>query len=62
MHKLIGSRMGRGLLCGKVEGMLIVLVHIPNFGVSGLDDRGGGDNSIQFIKFGRMEGWVTTIF
>ena len=47
------------------------------WGVSGSEDRGGGDNSIQFINFGRMgdksfkewrqkiggmEGWVTTIF
>ena len=30
-------------------------VHIPNFeGLSGSDDRGGGDNSIQFINFGRV--------
>ena len=27
-------------------------VHVPNFGgLSGLDDRGGGDNSIQIINF-----------
>ena len=53
------------------------LVHVPNFGgLSGSEDRGGGDNSIQFINFGRVgdkfqrmatknrgvEGWVTTIF
>ena len=46
-------------------------------GVSGSEDRGGGDNSIQVINFGRVsdknfkewrqqnrgvEGWVTTIF
>ena len=53
-------------------------VHVPNFGgLSGSEDRGGGDNSIQFINFGRvgdksfkewrqrnrgMEGWVTSIF
>ena len=31
------------------------LVHVPNFGgLSGLEDRGGGDNSIQFINFGRV--------
>ena len=31
------------------------LVHVPNFGgLSGSEDRGGGDNSIQFINFG----WV----
>ena len=30
-------------------------VHIPNFGgLSGSEDRGGGDNSIQFINFGRV--------
>ena len=30
-------------------------VHVPNFGgLSGSEDRGGGDNSIQFIKFGRV--------
>ena len=45
-------------------------------GMSGSEDRSGGDNSIQFINFGRVgeksfkewrqkigvEGWVTTIF
>ena len=33
------------------------LVHVPNFsgeGVSGSEDRGGGDNSIQFINIGRV--------
>ena len=30
-------------------------VHVPNFGrFSGSEDRGGGDNSIQFSNFGRM--------
>ena len=30
-------------------------MHVPNFGgLSGSDDRGGGDNSIQFINFGRV--------
>ena len=30
------------------------LVHVPNFeGVSGSEDRGGGDNSIRFINIGR---------
>ena len=53
------------------------MVHVPNFGGSGSADRGGGDNSIQFINFvrvgdksfkewrqkeGGLEGWVTTIF
>ena len=57
----------------------VALVHVPNFGgLSRSEDRGGGDNSIQFINFGRVgdksfeewlqkmgggvEGWVTTIF
>ena len=32
-----------------------VLVHVPNFGeLSGSEDKGGGDNSIQFINFGRV--------
>ena len=32
-----------------------VWVHVPNFGgLSGSEDRGGGDNSIQFINFGRV--------
>ena len=30
-------------------------MHVSNFeGVSGSKDRGGGDNSIQFINFGRV--------
>ena len=30
-------------------------VHVSNFGgLSGSEDRGGGDNSIQFINFGRV--------
>ena len=30
-------------------------VHVPNFGgLSGSEDRGGGDNRIQFINFGRV--------
>ena len=30
-------------------------MHVPNFGgVSGSEDRGGGDNSIQFINFWRV--------
>ena len=49
-------------------------MHVPNFeGVSGSEDRGDGDNSIQFINFGRVGdksckewrqkiGGVTTIF
>ena len=34
---------------------LLTLVHVPNFGgLSGSEDRGRGDNSIQFINFGRV--------
>ena len=30
-------------------------MHVPNFErVSGAEDRGDGDNSIQFINFGRV--------
>ena len=30
-------------------------VHVPNFGgLSGSEDRGGGDNSIQFMNFWRV--------
>ena len=30
-------------------------MHVPNFGgLSGSEDRGGSDNSIQFINFGRV--------
>ena len=31
-------------------------VHVPNFGggLSGWEDRGGGDNSIQFNNIGRV--------
>ena len=30
-------------------------MHVPNFGgLSRSEDRGGGDNSIQFINFGRV--------
>ena len=31
------------------------MVHVPNFGgLSRSEDRGGGDNSIQLINFGRV--------
>ena len=34
-------------------------MHVPNFGgLSGSEDRDGGDNSIQFMKFG---GWVAKV-
>ena len=30
-------------------------MHVPNFGgLSGSEDRGGGDNNIQFINIGRV--------
>ena len=30
-------------------------MHVPNFGgLSGSEDRGGSDNSIQFTNFGRV--------
>ena len=38
-----------------VNFKIMFLVHVPNFGgLSGSEDRGGGDNSIQFINFGRV--------
>ena len=34
---------------------LVDLVHVPIFGgLSGSEDRGGSDNSIQFINIGRV--------
>ena len=34
---------------------IFLKVHVPNFGeLSGSEDRGGGDNSIQIINFGRV--------
>ena len=36
-------------------GHRIDFVQVPNFGgLSGSEDKGGGDNSIQFINFGRV--------
>ena len=29
-------------------------VHVPNLGMSGSEDRGGGDNSIKLINIGRV--------
>ena len=38
-----------------VGELVIRKVHIPNFGgLSGSEDRGGRDNSIQFINFRRV--------
>ena len=32
-----------------------IQVHVPNFGgLSGSEDKDGGDSSIQFINFGRV--------
>ena len=43
------------LLCPVCSESEENLVHVPNFGgLSGSEDRGGGDNSIQFINFGRV--------
>ena len=37
------------------ETQLIRKVHVPNSGgLSGSEDRGGGDNRIKFINFGRV--------
>ena len=37
---------------------IVTQVYVPNFfggeGVSGSENRGGGDNSIQFINIGRV--------
>ena len=44
---------------GPVGGLtlrhFLIQVHVPNFeGVSGSEDKGGGDNSIQFINIVRV--------
>ena len=39
----------------EVENFFQDGVDVPNFGgMSGSEDRGGGDNSIQFISIGRV--------
>ena len=39
----------------RVALLAFEMVHVPNFGgLSGSEDRGGGDNSIHFINFGRV--------
>ena len=39
----------------RITKMIISLVHIPIFGgLSGSEDRDGGENSIQFINIGRV--------
>ena len=41
--------------CDEQMNQLTEIVHVPNFGgLSWSEDRGGGDNSIQFINFGRV--------
>ena len=43
------------LLQGYERKKLSAHVHVPNFeGVSGSEDKGGGDNSIQFINIVRV--------
>ena len=38
-----------------VSNIFEIMVHVPNFGgLSGSEDRGGGDNRIQFINCGRV--------
>ena len=40
---------------GKEIAVVSMHVHVPIFGrLSGSEDRGGGDNSIQFSNIGRM--------
>ena len=39
---------------GDLNRCIFHLDHVPNFGVSGSEDRGGGDKSIQFINIGRV--------
>ena len=39
----------------EATGKIFPVVRVPNFGgLSGSEDRGGGDNSIQFTNFGRV--------
>ena len=46
----------RNRLCYELTFNYYNRVHVPNFGgLSGSEDRGGGDNSIQFINFGRVD-------
>ena len=42
-------------LCDATSNAVLNHVHIPNFRrLSESEDRGGGDNSIQFTNFGRV--------
>ena len=52
------SNFGQALCIRSCHENLILTrkVHVPNFGgLSGSEDRGGGDNSIQFINFRRVD-------
>ena len=56
LHLPGGKLANIGLLYIILEGIYQrVKVNVPNFGgLSGSEDRGGGDNSIQFTNFGRV--------
>ena len=52
---------GTGLNCYKSELVFLLVIRViydgarsKFWGVSGSEDRGGGDNSIQFINIGRV--------
>ena len=50
---LSDSCLSLSFCCNEVA--FCIYVHVPNFGgLSGSEDRGGGDNSIQIINFGRV--------
>ena len=43
------------LMSGSNVRATLTPVHVPNFGgLSGSEDKSEGDNSIQFINFGRV--------
>ena len=49
------SNLCKLIVCGGQTLRSTQQVHVPNFGgLSGSEDRGGGDNSIQFTNFGRV--------
>ena len=51
----LGSHLTYELTFANYSDVIKAMVHVPNFGgLSGSEDRGGGDNSIQFINFGRV--------
>ena len=49
IHQVFLDRFGHYLLVGSCPG-----ARSKFWGLSGSEDRGGGDNSIQFINFGRV--------